>query len=134
MFHRKILESPFLKITICFSICSLFKSSKSKTFVNQNFTPMATAYLAITLTIVGMDLAGAAAVYCLYKHPFLETIKGGLSKELLYHIDDVLLLHGFECVEDAQEYLMSNLFKKNVVTSLKPYIKGKPNIKIYSVS
>lgn len=95
---------------------------------------MAKAYLVITLTIVGMDLAGAAVVYCLYKHPFLETIKGALSKELLYHIDDVQLLHAFECVEDAQEYLMSNLFKKNVVTYLKPYIKGKPNIKIYSVS
>ncbi|WP_409149870.1 hypothetical protein [Sphingobacterium sp. BS-2] len=95
---------------------------------------MAKAYLVITLTIDGMDGAGAAAVYFLYKQPFLETIKGALSKELLNHIDDVQLLHGFDCVENAQEYLMSDFFKKNVVTSLKPYLKGKPDIKIYSVS
>lgn len=95
---------------------------------------MAKAYLAITLTIDGIDRAGATAVYSLYKEPFLQTIKGALSKELLTHIGDVQVLHGFDSVENAQEYLMSHLFNKDVLSSLKPYLKGEPDIKIYSVA
>ncbi|WP_345232897.1 hypothetical protein [Olivibacter ginsenosidimutans] len=95
---------------------------------------MAKAYLEITLTIDGIDRAGVAGVYNLYKEPFLKTIKGALSKELLIHTDDIQVLHRFDSVENAQEYLMSNLFNHDVVTSLKPYLKGEPNIKIYSVA
>lgn len=94
---------------------------------------MAKAYLQVTLTIEGTDDAVVATVYNLYKKPFLTTIKGALSKELLVHLEDVQVLHGFDSMENAQEYLMSDLFNKEVVTSLKPCIKGAPDIKIYSV-
>jgi len=94
---------------------------------------MVKAYLQITLTIAGPDRAGAAAVYILYKEPFLNTIAGALSKEFLSHVGDVQILHGFDSVANAQQYLMSDLFNKSVVRSLKPYLKGAPNIKIYNV-
>lgn len=95
---------------------------------------MTKVYLEITLTIDGMDRIGAAAVYILYKATFLRTIKGALSKELLMHLEDVQVLHGFDSEKSAQEYLMSDFFNKSVLPSLRPYIKGTPNIKIYSVA
>ncbi len=95
---------------------------------------MAKAYLEITLTIDGIDRAGVTAVCALYKEPFLRTVRGALSKELLTRVEDMQVLHGFDSQENAQEYLMSDLFNRDVVTSLKPYLKGKPNIKIYSVA
>lgn len=95
---------------------------------------MAKAYLEITLKIDDADRANAADVYKQYKAPFLETIQGALSKELLIHPEDVQVLHGFDNVEHAQEYLMSDLFNRDVVSSLKPYLKGAPDIKIYRVS
>jgi len=95
---------------------------------------MAKAYLEITLKIDDADRAHAADVYKQYKSTFLETIPGALSKELLIHQEDVQVLHGFDSVEHAQEYLMSDLFNQDVVTSLKPYLKGTPDVKIYSVS
>lgn len=94
---------------------------------------MAKSYLEITLAIDSTDRAGATAVYILYREPFLKTIKGALSKELLLHAEDVQVLHGFDNMENAQEYLMSDLFNKSVVPSLKPHLKGVPDIKIYSV-
>ncbi|MFD1772289.1 hypothetical protein [Sphingobacterium suaedae] len=94
---------------------------------------MVKAYLEITLTVDGIDRAGATAVYALYKEAFLHTVQGAISKELLTHPDDVLVLHGFDSLEHAQEYLMSDLFNRDVLTSLKPYLQGQPNIKIYRV-
>ena len=95
---------------------------------------MAKAYLEITLQIDDTDRATAAGVYSRYKTPFLETIKGALSKELLLHAADIQVLHGFDSVENAQGYLMSTLFNQDVVTSLKPLLKKEPDIKIYSVA
>lgn len=95
---------------------------------------MVKAYLEIKLTIKGIDRAGVTAVYSLYKGPFLQTVKGALSKELLAHTEDVQVLHGFDSFENAQEYLMSDLFNRDVVASLKPYLKGEPDIKIYNVA
>jgi hypothetical protein len=94
---------------------------------------MPKAYLDITLTITGTDRAVVAAVYNLYKAPFLKTIKGALSKELLAHAEDIRILHGFDSVGNAQEYLLSDLFNNNVITSLRPCLKGEPDIKIYRV-
>lgn len=94
---------------------------------------MSKAYLEITLTVGGIDRAGAACVYNLYKEPFLRTVRGALSQELLIHTDNIRLLHGFESVESAQEYLMSSLFNRDVITSLKPYLTGEPDIRIYTV-
>ncbi len=100
----------------------------------QNFSVMVKAYLVITLTIEGIDRAGAACVYSLYKNPFLRTIKGALTKELLVHPQDIQFLHGFDSEESAQEYLLSDLFNRDVVASLRPYLQGAPDIRIYSVA
>lgn len=94
---------------------------------------MLKAYLQITLTIEGVDRAGAAGIYSLYREPFLDTIKGALSNELLVHAEDIQILHGFDSAEHAQEYLMSDLFNDDMITSLKPYLTGEPNVKIYNV-
>lgn len=94
---------------------------------------MKKVYLEIILTIDVIDRAGVISVYTLYKEPFLQTIKGAISKELLTHIDDIQILHCFDSLENAQVYLMSDFFNNTVVKSLKKYLKGEPNIKIYKV-
>lgn len=94
---------------------------------------IAKAYLEITLTIEGLDRAGVAGVYALYKKPFLTNIKGALSQKLLVHVEEMQLLHGFDSLENAQEYLLSSFFNRDVLVSLQPYLKGRPDIKIYSV-
>ena len=48
---------------------------------------MKTAYLEITLDIDDADRSAAAGVYAKYKQPFLDTISGALSKELLLRGD-----------------------------------------------
>lgn len=95
---------------------------------------MVRAYLEITLKIDEQDRSSAADVYNTYKTPFLETITGALTKELLIHVQDVQVLHGFDSIEHAQAYLMSDLFNNDVVTALKPYLKDNPDVKIYAVA
>ncbi|SDD49812.1 hypothetical protein [Pedobacter soli] len=95
---------------------------------------MTKAYLEITLQIKDTDRANAAGIYQKYKAPFLETIKGALSKELLVHVENVQVLHGFDSVESAQQYLGSELFNKDVVLSLKPLLQASPDVKIYTVA
>ena len=92
------------------------------------------AYLEITLKIDNSDRPSAAAVYTKYKQPFLDSISGAKSKELLIRDDDVQVLHGFDSVESAQGYLSSTLFTQDVVEALKPYLKGDPEIRIYGVA
>jgi len=94
---------------------------------------MAKAYLQITLVINEADRANAAGVYTKYKTPFLETIKGAESKELLVREEDVQVLHGFNTSENAQAYLGTQLFTQDVVEALKPYLAAAPQINIYSV-
>ena len=91
------------------------------------------AYLEITLKIAESDRQNAAAVYSKYKKPFLESISGASSKELLLRTDDVQVLHGFDSVESAQSYLSSTLFTNDVVEALKPYLKADPEVRIYGV-
>lgn len=95
---------------------------------------MAKAYLEISLKINDADRANAGGVYNQYKAPFLETIKGATSKELLIRTEDVQVLHGFETTEDAQNYLSSDLFNNDVVTALKPYLQDNPDVRIYTVA
>lgn len=52
------------------------------------------AYLQITLNICNENRAAAAWVYQKYKTPFLTTIEGTTSKELLVLDEDVQVLHG----------------------------------------
>jgi heme-degrading monooxygenase HmoA len=91
------------------------------------------AYLSITLNIAEHNRKGAAAVYARYRQPFLDSIKGARSKELLIRDEDVIVLHGFDSSASAQAYLASDLFTKEVVTGLQPYLAGNPDIRIYAV-
>lgn len=91
------------------------------------------AYLQITLSIKNEDREAAAAIYTKYKEPFLNTIKGAQSKELLIRVEDVQVLHEFDTIENAQNYLESDLFNNDVVTELKPLLGANPEIKIYNV-
>ncbi len=92
---------------------------------------MKTAYLEITLKIDDVDRSAAAGVYAKYKKPFLETVSGALSKELLLRGDDVQVLHGFAAKGDAERYLKTKLFAEDVVAALKPYLKADPDVRIY---
>ena len=93
---------------------------------------MAKAYLQITLRIAQKNLVSAAQVYLTYREPFLKTIPGALSKELLVRDEDVQVLHGFATAMQAEEYLKSPLFVKDVVSALKPYLEAEPDIRIYT--
>jgi hypothetical protein len=87
--------------------------------------------LQITMKIAPNDRAKAAEVYSKYKRPFLESIPGARSKELLVRDEDVQVLHGFDSKEHAENYLKSPLFNNDVVTALKPYLIADPDIRVY---
>lgn len=91
-----------------------------------------TAYLEITLKVANADRPAAAAVYEKYKQPFLTTVKGAKSKQLLIRNEDVQVLHGFETTSDAEAYLASDLFKNDVVKELSPLLKEAPDVRIYT--
>lgn len=92
------------------------------------------AYLQITLKVNEEDRAGAAGVYNKYKKPFLDTIKGATSKDLLIRDEDVQVMHGFETVADAEAYLKSDLFNNDVVTGLAPFLQADPEVRVYDVA
>lgn len=90
------------------------------------------AYLEITLKVDPQDRAAAGAVYAKFKQPFLTKVPGAKSKELLIRDDDVQVLHGFATRKQAEAYLSSELFTKDVVVGLKPLLKADPEVRIYS--
>ena len=94
--------------------------------------PSAKCYLEITLKIEPANRAAAAAVYSKYKQPFLDTIPGALSKQLLVRDEDDVVLHGFDTTEHASAYLTSSLFTGDVVGGLKPLLAASPDVKIYA--
>ena len=79
------------------------------------------AYLQITMKIKENDRPSAAKVYFDYREPFLQTIDGALTKNLLVRDEDVQVLHGFDSKEHAGAYLESEMFKKDVAKGLSPY-------------
>jgi hypothetical protein len=91
-----------------------------------------TVYLEITLTVAPADRPAAAAVYEKYKSPFLETVPGALTKQLLIRDEDVQVLHGFDTVADANAYLTNPLFTNDVVGALGPLLQSAPEIRVYS--
>lgn len=91
------------------------------------------AYLEITMFIDAASRPAAAKVYTDYRAPFLNTIEGALTKQLLVRDEDVQVLHGFDSVEHAQAYLESELFKADVVAGLQPLWSAAPEVKIYPV-
>ena len=88
-------------------------------------------YLQITLKIAPTNRPAAAGVYQRYKAPFLDTIAGARSKDLLVRDDDVQVLHGFETLDQANAYLNSGLFTADVVSALEPLLDAAPDIRIY---
>lgn len=91
------------------------------------------AFLEITMNIKESDRAAAAAVYTKYRKPFLDTISGAVSKQLLVRNEDVQVLHGFTSVAEAEGYLNSDLFNQDVAVELKPFFQSAPEIHIYAV-
>ena len=92
------------------------------------------AYLQITMKISNDNRPAAAKVYNDYRQPFLDTIKGALTKDLLIRDEDVQVLHGFDSAENAQAYLSSELFQNDVFVGLKPLWDADPEVKIYTVA
>ena len=92
------------------------------------------AYLQITMFINENNRPAAVKVYNDYRMPFLNEIKGALTKNLLARDEDVQVLHGFDSIEHAKAYLESDLFKNDVVTGLSPLFDKEPCIKIYKVA
>lgn len=92
------------------------------------------AYLQITMKISNENRPTAAKVYTDYRKPFLDTIEGALTKDLLIRDEDVQVLHGFDSAEHAQAYLSSELFQNDVFTGLKPLWDAEPEVKIYTVA
>lgn len=89
------------------------------------------AILEITLQIAAKDRPAAAAVYTKYKEPFLTTIAGATAKRLLVREEDVQVLHEFDKLEQAQAYLGSTLFTRDVVGELSPLLAAPPDVRIY---
>lgn len=56
-----------------------------------------------------------------------------MSKNLLIRTEDVQVLHGFDSVEHAQNYLQSDMFKNDVFVGLQPLWKQDPDVRIYSL-
>lgn len=72
------------------------------------------AYLQVTMVITKKNRAAAAKVYTDYREPFLKTIPGAETKDLLIRDEDVQVLHGFDSVEHAKAYLDSEMFTQHV--------------------
>jgi hypothetical protein len=92
------------------------------------------AFLEITLKVAEANRAAAAGVYTQYKQPFLDTVPGATSKDLLVRDEDVQVLHGFETVEQANAYLTSDLFTNDVVNGLAPLLEGDPEVRVYAMA
>jgi hypothetical protein len=91
------------------------------------------AYLQITLKVSVENRPAAAGVYLKYKAPFLNEIDGAISKKLIKRTEDVQVLHGFETKAQADTYLMTDLFSKDIVGELGPLLVADPEVRIYSV-
>ena len=91
-------------------------------------------YLQITLKVAPANRPAAAGVYQRYKAPFLSTIAGAKSKELLVRDEDVEVLHGFDSADHANAYLTSRLFTSDVVGALKPLLDAEPDVRIYQAA
>lgn len=91
------------------------------------------AYLEVTMTINPENRPAAAKVYTDYRQPFLDTIPGALTKELLIRDEDVQVIHGFDSMEHAKAYLETDMFKTKVAPGLQPTWAADPDIRFYEV-
>ena len=91
------------------------------------------AYLQVTLKVADKNREAAAGVYTKYYEPFLNEISGAVSKSLLIRENDVQVMNGFSSKEDAESYLKSEMFSKDIVGELGPLLDADPEIRIYEV-
>lgn len=81
--------------------------------------------------VISIDNRPATAkVYSDYRQPFLNQIKGAVSKFLMIRDEDVQVLHGFDDVENAKAYLDTEMFKNDVLVGLNPLWSANPDIEI----
>ena len=88
-------------------------------------------YMQITLKVAPVNRAAATGVYRRYRQPFLDTVPGARSKDLLVRDADVQVLHGFDSAELADAYLKSRLFAADIVSALSPLLDAPPDVRIY---
>ncbi|MGW1617403.1 hypothetical protein ACWCQZ_50680 [Streptomyces sp. NPDC002285] len=91
-------------------------------------------YLEITLQVAPANRTAAAGVYEKYKQPFLNTVPGATTKQLLVRSKDVQVLHGFETAADAKAYLASDLFTRDVVGGLSSLLETTPDVRLYDAA
>ena len=91
-------------------------------------------YLHITLDVPTENRAAAAAVYERYRAPFLDTVAGAASKELLVSPEDVVVVHGFDTREHAEAYLGTPLFTREIAGALEPLLAAPPEVRVYTVA
>lgn len=112
------------------------KDSGPKTEIETNKKEMKMketgAFLEITLKIDSDNRPSAVGIYSKYKQPFLTTIEGAISKDLLIRTNDVQVIHGFETEAQANAYLNSELFSKDIVGELGPLLAADPEVRIYA--
>jgi len=92
---------------------------------------MSKAYMEIVIKVSEQNRGEAAGVYQKYKAPFLEQIAGAVSKELLVRDEDVVVLNGFTGKAEAEAYLTTDFFAKDIVGELSPLLDAEPEIRIY---
>ncbi len=92
---------------------------------------MSKAYMQIIIKVSEKNRGKAAGVYTKYKAPFLEQIAGALSKELLVRDEDVVVLNGFTSTAEAEAYLKTDFFAKDIVGELSPLLDAEPEIRVY---
>ncbi len=89
------------------------------------------AILEITMKVSDANRPKAGAIYAKYKPPFLETVPGAQTKDLLVRDEDVQVIHTFESRDFAERYLASKLFGLDIVSELKPLLAAEPEIRVY---
>ncbi len=92
---------------------------------------MSKAYMQIIIKVSEKNRGEAAGVYQKYKAPFLEQISGAESKELLIRDEDVQVLNGFTSKAEAEAYLKTDFFEKDIVGELSPLLDAAPDIRVY---
>ena len=56
------------------------------------------------MTIPEENRIAAAKIYATYRQPFLDTIPGALTKQLLIRDENVQVLHSFDSVTHPKDY------------------------------
>lgn len=114
-------------------LLTLAVSFSSGIYAGDNSLLSSPVYLEISLKISDENRPAAVGVYKQFKSPFLKNVMGAESKRLLVRNEDVQVLHGFNSIKDANNYLASNMFQSDVVKALSSLLDAAPEIRIYEV-